>query len=566
MAIGSWKGNCALERWTANSQSLVLAPALGAMLLLGLTQGVSAQAALESARSPFVEAVAPRSNSPAWFNLKPPGPEADPIKGVIEVLDVDLPAQPATFGAGPRDPLLSGAALKRDLRTIVGFSLGSRARGDYLWGRVTGRPGFDNTVAWALEELKKAGLRDAHLETFTSAPINLPVSGEVRLVASPAFGLGSEDIVLQSAMVGGNGPVNGEVTAPLIYVGQATLADLAGRDVKGKIAVINATPNPGLYSTNEYGRLQAMMKAGAAGAIEILEQAGNMKSYDRDRHGCGMGLCFTIGGEDGYYLQNVLGAAAEAGHPVMARLSAKSEVINDYHLPNVVATIPGRTDRFLLINAHADAWFTGADDNGGGLATLVALARHFARQPKPERTLVFIASAGHHTAANGLAAFRAVHDKDYVARADMILNLEHVAVSGMVRSMARSQDQNFGRVMVATTTEWPKHVGVSNRAPFIMDLWRQGAVCFGLNTQRVIDRRNPGELGRFAELSVAQTEMISVGPVYHTSGETVNTVPDEGLERSARFHAYLVDASDKAPAALLNGAAWTPRTRCPPTP
>ena len=541
---------------------------LTALLLLAASQAAHAQPSPQSAqpRSPFVEAVPARSNDPAWFNLALPGPESDPSLGIVQIDGVDIPAQPAVFGPGPMDARLGGAAVKRDLRTIVGFSLESRARGEYLWGRVTGRPAYDATTTWVLGELKSAGLRDARLETFIAPPINLPISGEVRLVGDNAFGQGSQDIVLQSAMVGGAGPVDGSVQAPLIYVGQATPADLAGRDVKGKIAVINATPNPGLYSSNEYGRLQAMIKAGAVGAIEILNQPGNVKSFDRDRHGCGTSLCFTLGGEDGYFLQNMLGAAAQAGKTVTGQVSARSETITSARLSNVVATIPGRSDRTVIINAHADGWFTAADDNGGGLATLLALARHFARQPQPDRTLVFIASAGHHTPANGLAAFRAIHDGDYVAKADLILNLEHVAVSGMVRSMVESQDNNFGRKMLATTTEWPKQVGVSNRAPFLIDLWRQGAVCFGLNTQRVVDRRNPGELGRFAELPVAQTQMISVGPVYHTSGETVDTIPEEGLERAARFHAYLVAEAAKTPAALLNGGAWTPRKSCPPTP
>jgi hypothetical protein len=40
-------------------------------------------------------------------------------------------------------------------------------------------------------------------------------------------------------MVGGRGPVNGAITVPMIYVGHATAADLAGRGVSGKIAVMH---------------------------------------------------------------------------------------------------------------------------------------------------------------------------------------------------------------------------------------------------------------------------------------------------------------------------------------
>ena len=146
------------------------------------------------------------------------------------------------------------------------------------------------------------------------------------------------------------------------------------------------------------------------------------------------------------------------------------------------------------------------------------------------------------------------------------------------------QVDNYGTQMVATTTEFPKAVAVSNRAPFLIDVWRQGAKCFGLSIQRVVDTVAPGELGAFTmiegmagrnpEIAAAKlknvaipvTQMISAGPLYHTSGETVDAVPTPGLERAARFHAYMIQAADAAAPGLLRGASWTPRARCPATP
>ena len=367
-------------------------------------------------------------------------------------------------------------------------------------------------------------------------------------------------------MVGGRNAVNGSVTAPLVYVGHAADADLVGRDISGRIAVVHSTPNPGVYSTNENGRLAVLIQRGAAAVVEILEQPANMQSFDGDRHGCSPNLCVTIGGEDGFFLESVLGKAGAAGKTITASISAKSEERSGVRTANGVATIPGRTDRTLLVNAHADAFFTGADDNGGGLATLLALARHFAKMPQPERTLVFIVSAGHHSPGNGLAQFKKVHAADYVAKADLVINLEHVGVAGMVKSAVDRQTTNFGMKPLATTAEFPKQVGVSNRAPFLIDLWRQGAACFGLNLQRVVDEANPGELGAFRDTSIPVTQMISAGPTYHTSGETIDVVPDAALERAARFHAFFIAEADKAAAALLNGGAWTNRPSCPATP
>jgi hypothetical protein len=516
----------------------------------------------------FLLAQAPGAAPPAtqaWFGQPLPGPASDGVAPAYDTLRTDLGPQPAAFGPGPKDPELLGSRIKTDLRAIVGFSLKSKAKGDFLWGRISGTPEFYDTVQWAVGELAKAGLKDAHVEDFT-ARLVVPVAGGIRLTGSAGFGAGSSDVVLTSAMVGGRNAVNGTVTAPLVFVGHASDADLVGRDVKGKIAVVHSTPNPGLFSTNENGRLAPLIRLGAAGVIEILEQPGNMQSFDGDRHGCSPNLCFTIGGEDGFFLEGVLGKAGAAGKTIVATLTARSEERPDVKTANGIATISGKSDRTILINAHADAFFSGADDNGGGVATLLALARHFAKGPQPERTLVFIVSAGHHSPGNGLSQFRRVHDADYVANADLVLNLEHVGVAGMVRSTVERQSNNFGLKPLATTTEFPKQVGISNRAPFLVDLWRQGANCFGLNLQRIVDRSNPGELGAFRDAMFPATQMISAGPLYHTSGETADAVPDEALERAARFHAFFVAEVDKASAALLRGGEWTNRTGCPPTP
>ncbi|WP_445376259.1 M28 family peptidase [Niveispirillum fermenti] len=508
-----------------------------------------------------------RSGTPAWFGLRPPGPETDPVTGVFETIRTDLPARPALFVSGPMSPLFKGAALHADMAAIVGFSHESRAAGDYLWGRVTGRPAYEKTANWVAAQLRAATYADTRLEPFHITDVNLPVAGEVRLIGSTEMGPESRDIVLQSAMVQGVGPVNGTVTAPMVYAGMGMDADLAGRDLHGKIAVILAFPAPSLYAPIPARRTEAAIRAGAVGVVEILVQAGNLKSFDRDRHGCGRGLCFTVGGEDGFFLLNLLGEAARAGRTVNARLSARSETLNT-QVSNVVATLPGKTARTVIIDAHIDGWFGGADDNASGVAIMLALARHFAQAPQLDRTLVFVASAGHHSpGASGLAAFRARHDAGHVAQADLILNIEHPAQTATMRSYVDQQDDNFGRRVIAASGDLPKQIAINNGAPYLIDLWRQGIECFGLDAQRIIDRPLPGELKAFAQRpEIPQTQMIASGAVYHTTGDDLYAVPPEGLERAAQFYAHFIAEVANAPTELLRGGTWTPARQCPPTP
>jgi hypothetical protein len=52
--------------------------------------------------------------------------------------------------------------------------------------------------------------------------------------------------------------------------------------------------------------------------------------------------------------------------------------------------------------------------------------------------------------------------------------------------------------------------------------------------------------------------MIQSGTFYHASGDVYEQVPAEGLERAARFHAYLIEQVDGAPETLVAAGKGTP--------
>lgn len=90
------------------------------------------------------------------------------------------------------------------------------------------------------------------------------------------------------------------------------------------------------------------------------------------------------------------------GQRLSASYTVKSDVITSH---NVVARLEGSThpDETLIYSAHwdhigvgkpdarGDTIFNGALDNASGTAALLELARGFAKGPKPERSVVFLA-------------------------------------------------------------------------------------------------------------------------------------------------------------------------------
>ena len=497
----------------------------------------------------------------AWFGTPGPAPLSDPRKPVMRYDDVfaPLPA-PFTHRAGKFDELLDGSALKADQKKIVGFSLESLGAGDKVWGRRAATPAFQHTIEWTVSELKAAGLKDAKVEAYAvPAAMWVPQTWQLQVLGDPAFGAGTQTVTLQSAFPqpGGVSIPGGSLAAPVVYVGHGTDADLAGRDLKGKIAVVRVRPEPSLFGAGEQGVAARLVEKGAAGVINAIEGPGNAQYID-PRFACGKSPCFMIGGQDAWFLQTVIGKAANAG--VLDRLkigvSLTSREQNGLTSANGVATIPGQSSRRIIINAHADGYFQGGDDNASGLAVLVGLAKYFAKQAKPKHTLMFVASGGHHGPGNGPASLVAAHPelKDGTV---LILNLEHVAYADVVRGKVRATD-NIGMSWETSVTESAKAVGATNESPFLFDLWKQASRCYGVATYQSAGTTVSGDLGGYRPLNVPMTQMIQSGTFYHSSGDVSESVPAEGLERAARFHAFFIEQVDSAPEALIAAGKGTP--------
>jgi Peptidase family M28/PA domain len=529
--------------------SVVRAASFTVFLAVFLTPGI-ASAQARRGTPPAARAAGP------WFGTALPAAVSDPTKPVMKYDDTFAPiAAKFPHAAGQHDELLDGAELKAAMKTIVGFSLESYAAGDKVWGRRSTTPAFFHAIEWAVAQFKAAGIADAKVERFPIAvPMWTPKSWRVQLNGDDAFGAGSANVILTSAFPqpGGTSIAGGSITAPVVFAGHGTDADLAGRDVKGKIAVIHVRPEPSLFGSAEQGAAARVVAHGAIGVIEAVEGPGNALYFDT-RFAAGATPAFMTGGQDGWFLETVIGKAANAGvlDKLTATISLDTEEKTGLTSANGIAVIRGESGKRIIVNAHADGYFQGGDDNASGFAALIGLARYFAKQPKPKHTLMFVASAGHHGPGNGPGSLVTAHPelKDNTL---LVLNLEHLAYSDIVRGKTRAPD-NFGMVWETSVTEGAKAVGVTNEAPFLIDLWKRAPRCFGVATYQSISAVTPGDLGGYRPLNAPMTQMIQSGTFYHSSGDVYEAVPAAGLERAARFFASFIQQVDRAPEGLIQG-------------
>jgi hypothetical protein len=489
-------------------------------------------------------ASAQRTPASAWFGLTPPAGLGDPHRPVLDVSRL-VPAPPSVPPAEAAHAELRGPTIRRYLETIVGFSRADRARGEKAWGRITGFRGADQTHEWVAEQLTAAGLKDVQTQTYSAtAPTWHPRSWEVRLLGTAKAGAGSDDVVLASAFPTTGSRLSAPLDAPLVFVGAVDDAALPDIDVTGRVAVQRLHPQAGAFSerTRTTERARALAKRGAVAVLNIVEQAGNM--HVRDFSNCGV-PCFNLGADDGAFLKNVLERASRTGvaDELRARISLDTEMLEGLQGHNTIGTVPGKqADEIVIVNAHADGWFDAAGDNGDGLAVLVALARHFTRPGnQPARTLLFVASGGHHgPGMNGPSNLVRMNDALLKGRTVLVLNLEHIA-----------QFQFANDPFRVDASEQPMGFGISNEAPAIQAIARRGMERYGFALRPAFSNSIAGDLGGYALLGVPRVQAIHAGPMYHTSGDVLDTISVPGLERAARFYAYFINEVATAPRADL---------------
>ena len=340
--------------------------------------------------------------------------------------------------APPPSPEARAAAWWKDVAVLAD---------DAMEGRQAGTEGHRRAAAYVIEELREIGLEPAGTEGYLQ-----PVAFEEQLVdhaaSSAALVAGGRETAVrlpEDMIVGrGGGRLPETLDAPLVFIGyglhlpEAGHDDLAGVDLKGKIAVVvsgGPTDISGpLKAHARRNRSAYLSERGAAGLITLTTPKASETPWSRSIASSGQpGLYFAdaalrdvkteffsagFNAEAAEKLFAVSGrtfaeiaALADASRPLAAfdlkqslraRLATRHGTVES---PNVVARLPGSdpslSGEHVAFTAHLDGLGiragdgdrinNGALDNAAGIASLLDIARSYkARGVTPRRSMLFV--------------------------------------------------------------------------------------------------------------------------------------------------------------------------------
>jgi hypothetical protein len=439
-----------------------------------------------------------------------------------------LPASAAAYGR------IDGAHLKPYVEQLAAISRKSRDAGDRWWGRITGTPAHAEAQQLVAAKLRGFGM-DVRLEETPLPPAWFPTAWAVSIAGRPNVVLKSAQPVLRSTGT----PAAGLDLEP-VYVGLGTPADFAGRDVRGKAAVIYSIPTPSAlnHSAKTNGAMLLAEEKGAAAIVIILGIPGNFTTQLWGSGGEGPNLTkvpwFSVGLDDG----TVLRERIERGTPFKLRMRLLIESRTDLKPSAVFGVLPGMTDENILVIAHTDGFWEAAVDNGSGVAAMLGLAEYFSSIPRAQRrrTITFMAPIGHHVTPD--LSLQKLHDNRAAvfAKTALIINAEHVTTT---------QTYLYGTLLRKSNaaTAHRFFVGRSRRlAQILVENFR----LFGVALYELPSTRHgvAGDLTKFTE-DAPGIEVIESNAFYHSDEDKPAIVPAAGLESITRAYAKIIDDINK---------------------
>jgi hypothetical protein len=435
---------------------------------------------------------------------------------------------------------IDGARMKKDIVALGKIALHYRDTvNKQWWGRFPGTDADKAGVKYMTDEFARLGF------TLKSVPFTLPT--DWRPQSWDASYTSSSGVKIDLATIF---PVSGTmgtsaegVTAEAVWVGIGAEPDFIGRDVTGKAVIIYSTFVPGGRShsaSDRAGLFDANTRAeklGAAMVINVMAVPGN--GHFQPEGGLRKIPQMTISQDEGFALRDRLGKGEKIS--VMLRLIVPP--LKNVQTVYTFATLPGQSDEEIMLQVHTDGYFQGATDNNSGMAAALELARHYAalRKEQRPRTLVFLLFPDHH---HGEVAHRMKGgiDETYAwSKVALKLTIEHPSETSLyMYNSGLTATNNLSAV------RW-NAMGSPEFERTVFDQLRD----FGVSVYGVEDEPKNGNF--------APSFHIINHVVYHTSLDTPELVPAEGMQRSVRAFASIIDRVNAMTIAQVRGPNFPPK-------
>lgn len=248
--------------------------------------------------------------------------------------------------------------------------------------RPAGSEAEHEAAEYLKKEMVKIGLKNVRQDGF---PVQgYTFSGASVQVLTPNSG----PKILATGFGGVSGTGAGGLSAPIVYVGLGGKDDYDGKNVKGKIVLVDVDEEEMNWLHLPYA------EAESRGAIGLIVHwlgyqgaPGSVMTFDSISRPSIPAVGISHQDFD------ILKTVSESGE-VTVKMISNVKIDKNATSYNVVGYIPGviEPERLIVVGAHYDKWWYGAADNSGGVGQMLSLAKALIDSNyKPTHTIAFVA-------------------------------------------------------------------------------------------------------------------------------------------------------------------------------
>lgn len=272
-----------------------------------------------------------------------------------------------------------------------------RVLADEIGPRLTGSENYVKAAEWAEREFKRVGLKNVHREAWEMNALWEPETYATARIITPH----EQRLHMESDGWSPSTPPGG-VRGRVYYLHSFRPGEIKSEAAQIKNAVVlidgeTFAATDSFQFGNALDGMDLMTNEGAQGFLYGMGYTNDVASMLGIGGGNGKVARLPVGNvgrEDSSLLRRLM----EHG-PVEVEFSFKNRIREHAKVDNVVAEIPGTeaNGEYIVIGGHLDSWHlgTGAEDNGTGAASVLALADAMeATGVKPKRTMRFILFGG----------------------------------------------------------------------------------------------------------------------------------------------------------------------------
>ncbi len=415
--------------------------------------------------------------------------------------------------------------------------------------RRAGTPNAIDAEKYIYEKFKEVGLSDTKLEEF-KFPRWWAEKHELTILAegTPLVPLDQTIETFPVYLSGYTAPEG--INADVVYVGPGTSVEFEKIQVKDKIVLIkgkmllNFFPS---YHEMLFNSLNLAKKNGALAAICINGSPLDSLSYTSfdTIYGWKRRIpALSVNNFDGKYLKSLC-KENKGKLKVKFVLNVKSEKATSNF---VINTLPGKNDDVILVGTHTDSTFTGAVDNAGANARLIALAKHFAQIPqeKREKTIVFVGWTGHEAGLIGVDKFVKMHQ-------EMLKNITTFIMLDGFGSKGFYNQADGG--VIETGLDEIRGLFISDN-PVLIPIVMEAVTKHKLLPAAYVSAKSlpVSDLPPFIFSNIPSIMIIGKPIWYHTKYDTIDKCTPDQLERSAKAHAQIIEKILKIPSQEIKDA------------